>query len=410
MGDALKILWLKTELLHPIDKGGKIRTYQMLKHLKRNHQVTYLSLCGEQEEQEAFDKAEEYSHHLITIPFAASRKYSAMFYADLAKNLVSPLPYALSRYHCDAMKKAVSREVLAQRHDVVVSDFLVAAPNTPRHLPCAKVLFQHNVEAMIWKRHAQTASSAIKKAYFYGQWAKMRAYEQWACHEFDSVVAVSDSDRRVFFNDYGVKEVYDVPTGVDTDYFEPQQVQADSTNLVFTGSMDWLPNEDAMVYFADAILPRIVEKVPQVTVTVVGRKPTSILQQLAKEQPRIKLTGRVEDIRPHVAKAAVYIVPLRIGGGTRIKIYEAMAMQKAVVSTSIGAEGLPLRNGEEIFLADTPDKFAQFVVNLLQSPDLAQKLGQRARQVVCERFGWEKAANTFAEICERAVQAHRNKR
>jgi len=405
----LKILWLKTELLHPIDKGGKIRTYQMLKHLKEHHELTFLTLCGDSEEQDAFDKAEEYCHRLVTVPFAAPAKYSAMFYADLAKNLVSPLPYALSRYRSEAMKKAVTREVQGQRHDVVVSDFLVCAPNTPRRLACAKVLFQHNVEAMIWKRHAQTATNPAKKAYFYGQWLKMRAYEQWACREFDSVVAVSENDRNVFRDQYGVNEVYDVPTGVDTQYFEPQFVEKDPMNLVFTGSMDWLPNEDAMIYFADAILPRIVEKVPQVTVTVVGRKPTPSLQHLAKEQPRIKLTGRVEDIRPHVAKASVYIVPLRIGGGTRIKIYEAMSMQKAIVSTSVGAEGLPLRDGEEIFLADDPKKFAEVVVKLLQSPETAQKVGRRAREVVCEKFGWEKASNSFAEICERAARAHKNK-
>jgi len=167
--------------------------------------------------------------------------------------------------------------------------------------------------------------------------------------------------------------------------------------------MDWLPNEDAIRYFTEQILPLVRQSVPGVTLTVVGRNPYPSLVELSKRDSSVIVTGRVEDVRPFMDEAAVYIVPLRIGGGTRLKIYEAMAMEKAIVSTSIGAEGLPVVDGEEIVLADTPEAFAAAVVKLLRDESLAAEIGRRAATKVRKDFGWDTVANSFAAICERAV-------
>jgi polysaccharide biosynthesis protein PslH len=178
-------------------------------------------------------------------------------------------------------------------------------------------------------------------------------------------------------------------------------------NLVFTGSMDWLPNEDAIRYFTEQILPRVRRAVPEVTLTVVGRNPYPGLLELSKRDPSVIVTGRVEDVRPFMEEAAVYVVPLRIGGGTRLKIYEAMAMEKPIVSTSIGAEGLPVEDGREIVLADTPESFADAVVRLIRDENLAAEIGQRAATKVRGRFGWDKVAEDFAAICEQTYLANR---
>jgi glycosyltransferase involved in cell wall biosynthesis len=167
--------------------------------------------------------------------------------------------------------------------------------------------------------------------------------------------------------------------------------------------MDWLPNEDAIRYFTEQILPRIKQAVPGVTLTVVGRDPFPGLVELSKRDSSVVVTGRVDDVRPYMDEAAVYIVPLRIGGGTRLKIYEAMAMEKPIVSTSIGAEGLPVADGEEIVLADTPETFADAVAGLLQQEDRATAIGKRAAAKVREQFGWDTVADSFAAICERAM-------
>ncbi len=171
--------------------------------------------------------------------------------------------------------------------------------------------------------------------------------------------------------------------------------------------MDWLPNDDAIRYFTREIMPLIKSKVPDVTLTVVGRNPAPALVDLSKEDKSLIITGRVDDVRPYMENAAAYIVPLRIGGGTRLKIYEAMAMEKAVVSTTVGAEGLPLTNGVELLLADEPATFADAVVRVLTDQDYAAELGQRAAAVVRENFGWRQVTERFMSICNsmRTVQS-----
>jgi glycosyltransferase involved in cell wall biosynthesis len=265
------------------------------------------------------------------------------------------------------------------------------------------VLFQHNVEAMIWKRHYETQINLLKKAYLYGQWRKGARYEGAACRSVDAVIAVSTNDAEQMRSDYGAKNVADVPTGVDTEYFSSGDVaQRDSARLVFTGSMDWLPNDDGMRFFIESIYPRIKQKIPNVSLTIVGRNPLPSLFAFSERDASIRITGRVEDVRPFMDEAAVYIVPLRIGGGTRLKIFEAMAMAKPIVSTTIGAEGLPVRDEAELLLADTPEEFSAAVVRLLEDEALAKRLGANGCRLVREKYSWTWAAKIFANICEQA--------
>jgi glycosyltransferase involved in cell wall biosynthesis len=402
----LRILWLKTELLHPVDKGGKIRTYQMLKALKREHYVTYLTLDDGTADSDAVERATEYCHELVRIRHSTREKFSAGFYAELAANLFSPLPYFMKKYESAEMRREVAERARAGDFDVLVCDFLNPAVNVPHALPVPTVLFQHNVEAMIWKRHYEVQTHPLKKAYLYGQWRKAFAYERAACRQFDMVVTVSRDDTETIRRDYGVPNVSDVPTGVDTEFFRPVEgVSVEPDSLVFTGSMDWLPNEDAIQFFTREIMPLIRERRPEVKLTVVGRKPYASLLELSKRDPSIIVTGRVEDVRPFMERAAAYIVPIRIGGGTRLKIYEAMAMEKPVVSTTVGAEGLPVRDGQDLLIADTPRAFADAVVRVLTDAELACKLGERSASTVREQFGWDKVAAVFAEACGRAAKS-----
>jgi sugar transferase (PEP-CTERM/EpsH1 system associated) len=404
----MKILWLKTELLHPVDKGGKIRSYNMLKELKRNCHITYLTLDDGTADAKARELASEYCDELVCVTHQSRQKFTTGFYVDLMLNLTSELPYAIKKYESEAMRQEVATRVAEHRFDVLVCDFLAPAVNVAPGLNCRSVLFQHNVEAMIWKRHYEVQANVIKKAYLHRQWQKMLAFEAKTCPQFDCVVAVSREDRELMQQQYGVEQIYDIPTGVDTEYFRPSGgIKSQPENLVFTGSMDWLPNEDAIHYFTEQIMPRIKQAVPGVTLTVVGRNPYPGLVELSKRDPSVVVTGRVEDVRPFMEEAAVYIVPLRIGGGTRLKIYEAMAMEKAIVSTSIGAEGLPVKNGQEILLADTPESFAEAVVSLIRQESLATALGKQAAAKVRQKLGWDTVAEDFAAICERALGIER---
>jgi len=389
-----------------VDKGGKIRTYHMLKELKREHHVTYLTLDDGAAGEQARERASEYCHELVRVPHRTRAKFTAGFYAELAANVFSRRPYALAKYESAEMRREVARLASGGAFDVLVCDFLTPAVNLPARLPCATVLFQHNVEAMIWRRHYETQRSPLKKAYLYEQWRKTRAFERETCRRFDHVVAVSREDREVMEREYGVREITDVPTGVDTEFFRPTgEGPREARGLVFTGSMDWLPNEDAIRFFTAEIMPRVRREMPDATLTVVGRNPSPGLVALSESDASIKVTGRVEDVRPYLERAALFVVPIRIGGGTRLKIYEAMAMEKPVVSTTIGAEGLPLSDGAELLIADAPEEFASAIVRVLRDDDLARTLAARAASKVRQLYGWDKVAEAFANACLLAAQS-----
>ena len=400
----MKILWLKTELLHPVDKGGKIRTYHLLKQLKADHHITYLTLDDGSAPANAVADAAEYCHDLIRIPHATREKFSVGFYAELALNLSSSLPYAIRKYKSEQMTRAITEATSKEHFDLCVCDFLAPAVNLPRDLKTPVVLFQHNVEAEIWRRHHEVQQNLVKRRYLYWQWRKMQRFERDACRRVDSVIAVSKADAEMMERDYGVAKVHDIPTGVDIDFFKPTNSAHPRPNsLVFTGSMDWLPNEDAINYFTQQILPLIRNSVPDVRITVVGRNPSGRLVELSERERAINLTGRVDDVRPYIEDAAAYIVPLRIGGGTRLKIYEALAMEKPTISTTIGAEGLNINNGADLLLADTPQDFADAVVRVLKEPSLAHQLGAQGAETVREKYGWKNVAAEFDQICRLAL-------
>ena len=406
----MRILWLKTELLHPVDKGGRIRTYQMLKALRREHRVTYLALDDGTAAADARERAEEYCDDLVVVPHRTRPKFSAGFYAELSAGLASPLPYFVRKYRSEGMRREIGRRASVENFDVLVCDFLQPSVNVPEGLAIPSVLFQHNVEAMIWRRHYEVQTHPLKKLYLRGQWRKAFAYERAACRRFDRVVAVSREDADVMRREYGVEQVSDVPTGVDTEFFRPSGAAGrEPRGLVFTGSMDWLPNEDAIQFFTREVLPRVRASLPDVTLTVVGRNPYPSLVELGRRDAGVRVTGRVEDVRPYMERAAAYVVPIRVGGGTRLKIYEAMAMGMPIVSTTVGAEGLPVKDGEELLLADSPEEFAAAVVRVLTDGGLARSLGGRAAETVRARYGWGAAAARFAEACGEAVQARRGR-
>ena len=390
----MRILWLKADLLLPLDKGGKLRTWHLMRHLAKRHEITYLSFAQPDEDRSHIEGMSEVARFVETVPRVEVQKGSPRFYAKVAWHLADPLPYAVGQYRSRAYRNRVKELLATRQFDLVISDFLPPSVNLPDKLPCPAVLFTHNVESEIWRRHAETAKDPLRKLLYASQYRRMLRCEGHALRRFEGLLAVSEADRETFARLYpgiDLSALYVVRTGVDTEFFTPAPSAADSVELVFTGSMDWLPNEDGMLWFCEHVLPLIKRELPSVTLSIVGRAPTPAVKKLAEERG-VRVTGRVDDVRPYMSDAAVFIVPLRIGGGTRLKIFEAMAMAKAVVSTTIGAEGLPVTNNRDILLADDAGSFAQSVLRLLRDVNERRQLESAARSLVAEHFDWSAVA------------------
>lgn len=399
----MKILWVKSDFLYPPDTGGKIRSYNILKQLGKINDVNYLCLTVEDPERENVEHIEKICNRVEFLKFKPDEKFSSGFYLSLIKNLFSPYPYVISKYRDEGLMKKIREYINAGDVDIVLCDFLEMAINCLDITEVPKVLFQHNVETEIWRRHFKVNRNPLKKGYLYIDYRKYFNYEKMACGKFDDVFVVSDSDSRLLENNFEIPHTTLIPTGVDVEYFRPGAEPDDGNTIVFVGSMDWLPNQDAVEYFVDSIYPLIKQQKPDVRFYIVGRRPPEKIRNLEKADSSIKVTGTVDDIRPYVDRARVYIVPIRIGGGTRIKIYEAMAQKKAVVSTTIGAEGLPLTDGKHIIIKDQPEEFAGAVCGLMKDENAAAQLGENARDFVTGEVSWENIARDFSDALGRIV-------
>jgi len=405
----MNLLWLNAGILLPLDKGGKLRTWHLMRHLARHHEISYLSFSDASETGADRRGMREVASDLVTIPRSEPAKGTVKFYLHASRYLVDRVPYAVAKYRSAAYRRAIEQLLNDRQFDAIVCDFLPPVVNLPDKLPCPAILFTHNVESEIWRRHAENAGNRAARLLLSEQRRRMARFERDALSRFDLVLAVSDTDRQTFGRLYpGALRTpaHVVQTGVDTAYFAPVSGTSPGrrAHLVFTGSMDWLPNEDAMQYFVREILPRIRQVEPEATLSIIGRSPTPTVKRLA-DIAGIEVTGRVNDVRPHIAAGAVYVVPLRIGGGTRLKIFEAMAMGKAVVSTTVGAEGLPVTPGGNIVIADEPARFAQAVIHLIRDQDARVRVETAARRLVVERYDWSAVACDFEEALSRVCRA-----
>jgi glycosyltransferase involved in cell wall biosynthesis len=396
----MRILWVSPGFLHPTNRGGQIRTLEMLKRLHARHEVHYVAFDNPAQ-PEGGQRTHEYCSQAYPLTLSVPQRRSPKFAGQLLGNFFSSMPLSLSRYRSTAMREQISQLRRKIAFDSVVCDFLTPAPNFADMSNV--VLFQHNVETMIWRRHVEQSSDPVRKNYFKLQAERMFNWESRMCRASARVIAVSPQDAELMRKMFGV-EPSSVPTGVDLDYFQRPLDAPPTADLVFLGSMDWLPNSDGVNYFVREILPLIWQCKPDCTLAIVGRSPSAAMQALAKQDSRIQVTGTVPDVRPWLWGASVSIVPLRIGGGTRLKIYEAMAAGTATVSTSIGAEGLDVAHPANIRLADTPDAFAEQCLSLLRDAGQRESVASQALALVTSRFSWDVVTDEFEKLL--AVDKH----
>ncbi|MDP2654703.1 MAG: glycosyltransferase [Candidatus Omnitrophota bacterium] len=396
----MRILFIAPRCPLPADTGGKIRTLNILKQVARRCEVHFVYFAFEETDAR---QTEEFRRMNVATTAVSVSETGLMGKAWSV--IADPMPYSTRKYLSRAMARAVEALVRSQKFDFVHVDHIHMAHYRAQCADAPCLVDEHNVEYKILERCALVEKSLLKRALYGLQAAKMRRFEARAIAGFQACAAVSEDDAALLRQlCRGEVPVYVIPNGVDTEYFqsEVRGQQPEEEALVFTGSMDWLPNDDAMAYFIQDILPLVWKARPSVKLYIVGKDPSEQLRQWARQDSRIVVTGRVEDVRPFMDRAAVFITPLRIGGGTRLKILEAMSMQKAVVSTTIGAEGIEYQDGVHLSVADSPEAFRDNILALLADGKLRKFLGEQGRRLVVGKYDWnivgEKLTKIYGEL------------
>ena len=389
----MKVLFIAPRLPLPADTGGKIRTLNILRQIAKRTSVHLVCFSFNESDDEYAESLEQEGISVTLVahqPCPPFRKAVAVFTKEV--------PVSLAAYDAKKMEEVIRG--LITEHDYTVVHFDHVHTSHYRH--CCQhipgILDEHNVEYRILERCAVIEKSWIKRWIFANQARKMKTVEARMIKEFTHVLTCSQEDKNIlsgFSN--GETSFTVIPNGVDTQYFKSslavnsQEKAAQKPQaLVFTGSMDWLPNTDAVVYFCREILPLIWQKKTAVQFYIIGKNPTSMVQRLAQGDERIIVTGRVPDVREYIERSQIFVVPIRIGGGTRLKILEAMSMGRAIVSTMVGAEGILCTSGRDILIADQPQDFSDQILNLLDDEERRLRMGEAGRALVCEHYDWDK--------------------
>jgi polysaccharide biosynthesis protein PslH len=397
-----RLLFVSPRFLFPMDQGGKIRTGNILRGLKGGaFDVTLASPAPTDHARYANDTASACDRFVWWPEQPPSHVRRVMA-------LGSGLPVAAATDRSSA-GSAVVRAGLAERPDVVVVDFPHADVLMPVRVDAARVMFTHNVEAEIFERHALRAKG-LRRLVWADQSRKMMRLERESLARYDTVIAVSDRDRDALAKRYALPAVEAIDTGVDLDFFamNPPEVApdpgSDGGTLVFTATMSWAANVDGIHFLLDEVFPLLLRARPRIKAVVIGRNPPASLSDKIRERGLdVTLTGFVDDIRPYVAQANVYVIPLFVGSGTRIKAFEAMAMGRPVVSTTLGIEGLDVTDGENFVRADDGASFALSILALMEDGSMRARIAGAARHLMEDRFSWSRVARQFEAICSHTL-------
>ncbi len=401
MSQQRELLFVSSMFLFPVDTGARIRTTQILKGMKGGRfRITLASPATEAELSEYGGQMEAVCDNHIHWP-RSERGW--LFDLLRMRHLFSPLPIPVVTDRSEDAARLLESQI-ANQPDVIVVDFPHTMVLMPQKLAIPAVLFTHNVEAEIFERHRKVVSDPLRRFVWGNQYRKMRSFEGDALRRATRVIAVSDRDKKAFNSRYSVTDVDVIPTGVDLDFFG-YQPPADTPNVVFTGSMDWMANIDAIEFLLGEVWPLVVHQLPDATMTVVGRNPPPQLIARAEQSGYAwQFTGWVTDTRPSVRQSAAFVIPLRVGGGTRLKVYEAMAMGCPVVSTSIGVEGLPVEHDQHCLLAESAEALADSLVRVLTDGEFRNRISVAARSHVEDNFSYQNAANIFEGICRSVIR------
>lgn len=416
----MKLLFLTPQLPYPPRQGATIRNFNLLAQLAQRHSIDLITFLAPGEELRDDNLLHRLCQRIGALPQpqrATNQRVRDTF--------LSPLPDMALRLESGAMHEKVQRWTQETAYNIVQIEGIEMAQygrdvaQRAGQQPARIIFDNHNCEYLLQQRTAFTDLRRVARwpaaGYSLVQWQKLRRYERNVCRQAAAVVAVSNADREALLALDPALDVTVVSNGIDLEAFrlaetatagaaDVDKVHWENPTLVFTGKMDYRPNIDAVLWFGHEVLPLLTERQPTLRFQIVGMNPHPRLDEL-RSNPAVEITGAVDDVQPYIATAALYVIPLRVGGGTRFKALEAMACGKPIVSTTLGVEGIGVVDQQELLLADTPAAFANAVLRLLQPENepLRMMLRSNARRFVEERFGWSTITPRLERLFERTT-------
>jgi len=401
----LRVVIVDEELPYPLTSGKRIRSFNLATRLARRHRITYLCHrnADPKEAAEAARCLREHGIEPVVVHRVVPQKSGPRFYARLAANLFSPLSYSVASHDSQAMRRAIHALATGSRVDLWQCEWTPYAHVVRGLRGARRLISAHNVESLIWQRYHETERNTFKRWYIQQQWRKFEGFERRAFAEATRIVAVSAEDASLMRRRFGAKSVDVVDNGVDTKYFRPTQTTREPDRILLLGSLDWRPNLDALDLMLERIFPLIQVQCPAARLCIVGRKPPPDLVRRVATLDHVELHADVPDVRPYLSRCGVLAVPLRIGGGSRLKILEALACGLPVVSSRVGAEGLGLRPGQDLLVVEQWQEMAAALLDCIRNPGPALAMAESGRRVVFERNDWDALANRLEQAWARCV-------
>jgi glycosyltransferase involved in cell wall biosynthesis len=401
----LNILWISHLIPYP-PKGGVLqRSYNLIKEVAKHHNVHLLAfnqralLSPGRDMDEAVAALGKIckSVKVLSIP-TEGEKYGR--YLSYLKSMFTPQAFTISWLQSTEMEKLIEGRLKAFKIDVVHFDTISLAPFSYSIGGCKKVLNHHNIESTMMIRRARKEPNIFNKAYMYLEGYKIRSYETQVCKSFDVNITCSRQESERLLNQTPQLKIEEIPNGVDLDYFYPLNLKKMDHSLIFAGGMNWYPNRDAMLFFTDKVWPLLKKEIPDIKMTVIGQDPPQKLKNLARNDKNFIVTGFVDDVRPYIDQATVYVCPIKDGGGTKLKILDALAMGKAIVADPVSCEGIDVVDGESVLFTEIPDDYVKSIKRLFDDGALLQKLGNNGRNLILEKYSFINIGRKLSRLYE----------
>jgi len=399
----MNILWLSSNVPYPPKGGALQRNYNLIKEMSKNNDIYLLAfnqkalLPKDIDVEVAVKKLKDYCKYIEVVPLPSDRSKLSK-YLLLLKSLFTTKPYTVNWNISRQMGELVNNVTLEFKPDLIHYDTIGFTEYYNKTFKGPQTLNHHNIESAMMYRRYEKETNIFKRLYFYQEAIKIRNYEKKYCGLFEVNLTVSEDDESTLRKNIGTKDIEIIPNGVDTNYFYTKKNNIQTKSMIFAGGMGWYPNRDAMIYFAKEIWPLLKEQYNDIKMTVIGRKPPESLLKLSSLDKNFSVTGFVDDVRPYLDNALIYVCPIRDGGGTRLKILDALSMGKPIVATSTAVEGIAVQNEKNVLIANTPDQFVRQIKRLIENKTLRDDLSKSGRELVEEYYDWVAIGNKMNNL------------